>query len=55
MKFIPSQLAYLTADREARTNLGALAKYLAFLAILVTIYAIGFHIIKLTVLRKDRP
>ena len=30
VKFIPSQLAYLTTDREARGNLRALAKYLAF-------------------------
>ena len=30
MKFIPSQLAYLTTDREARANLRALARYLAF-------------------------
>ena len=28
MKFLPSQLAYLTTDREARANLGALVKYL---------------------------
>ena len=32
MKFLPSQLAYLTTDREARGNLRALVKYLAFLA-----------------------
>ena len=48
MKYIPSQLAYLTTDREARTNLRALAKYLAFLAALVAVYAVGFHVIKLT-------
>ena len=28
MKFLTSQLAYLTADREARANLRALATYL---------------------------
>ena len=49
MKFLPSQLAYLTTDREARTNLGALANYLAFLAGLVTLYAVLFHVIKLNV------
>jgi Trk K+ transport system NAD-binding subunit len=49
MKFIPSQLAYLTTDREARGNLRALGKYLAFLAGLVTVYAVLFHIIKLNV------
>ena len=49
MKFLPSQLAYLTSDHEARGNLRALAKYLAFLAALVTIYAFLFHVIKLNV------
>ena len=49
MKYLPSQLAYLTSDREARTNLRALARYLAFLAALVTLYALLFHIIKLNV------
>ena len=47
MKFLPSQLAYLTSDPEARGNLRALAKYLAFLATLVTVYAFLFHVIKL--------
>jgi hypothetical protein len=49
VKFFPSQLAYLTGDREARANLGALAKYLAFLAALVSVYAVLFHVIKLEV------
>jgi Trk K+ transport system NAD-binding subunit len=49
MKFLPSQIAYLTTDREARSNLRALAKYLAFLFGLVAIYAVGFHVIKLEV------
>ena len=49
MKFIPSQLAYLTTDHEARMNLRALGKYLLFLAALVTVYAVGFHVIKLNV------
>jgi voltage-gated potassium channel len=49
MKFLPSQLAYLTSIPEARGNLRALAKYLAFLAALVTIYALLFHVIKLNV------
>jgi hypothetical protein len=42
MKFLPSQLAYLTTDREARTNLRALGKYLLFLAGLATLYAVLF-------------
>jgi Trk K+ transport system NAD-binding subunit len=49
MKYLPSQLAYLTSEREARANLGALAKYLGFLLLLVTVYAVGFHIIKVYV------
>ena len=49
MKFIPSQLAYLTTDREARTNLRALGRYLFFLAALATLYALLFHVIKLNV------
>ena len=49
MKFLPSQLAYLTSDPEARGNLRALAKYLGFLAVLITVYAILFHVIKLSV------
>jgi Trk K+ transport system NAD-binding subunit len=49
VKFFPSQLAYLTGDREARANLGALAKYLAFLAALVSVYAVLFHVNKLEV------
>ncbi|MFN2444936.1 MAG: TrkA family potassium uptake protein [Vicinamibacterales bacterium] len=49
MKFLPSQLAYLTTDREARANLRALVRYLGFLVALVTVYAVLFHVIKLEV------
>ena len=49
MKFLPSQLAYLTTDREARANLRALGRYLAFLGLLVGLYAVLFHLIKLHV------
>jgi Trk K+ transport system NAD-binding subunit len=49
MKFVPSQLAYLTTDREARSNLRALGKYLLFLVALATLYAVLFHVIKLNV------
>ena len=49
MKFIPSQLAYLTTDRDARANLRALGRYLAFLVALVGLYAVLFHLIKLYV------
>ena len=43
MKFLPSQFAYLLGTRENRANLGALAKYLAFLVGLVALYAGVFH------------
>jgi hypothetical protein len=49
MKYLPSQLAYLMQDREARTNMGGLLKYLAFLAALVLLYTVLFHVIKLQV------
>ena len=49
MKFLTSQLAYLTTDREARANLRALGRYLGFLGVLICVYAVLFHIIKLYV------
>jgi voltage-gated potassium channel len=49
VKFIISQVAYLVTDREQRANLRALLKYLLFLAVLITTYAILFHVIKLNV------
>lgn len=49
MKFLSSQLAYLTTDREARANLRALVRYLGFLVVLVAVYAVLFHVIKLEV------
>lgn len=49
MKFLASQFAYLLTEREARANLGAFLKYLAFLAALVAAYAVLFHVIKLNV------
>ena len=53
MKFLPSQLAYLTTDREARGNLRALARYLLFLGMLVAAYAVLFHVIKLYVEHEE--
>jgi len=49
MKFLISQLAFLTSQPEARANLGALAKYFAFLIALVAVYTVLFHVIKLQV------
>ena len=47
MKFLISQLAYFTTEREARANLRALIGYIGFLAAMVTAYAVLFHVIKL--------
>jgi Trk K+ transport system NAD-binding subunit len=49
MKFLSSQLAYLTTDPEARSNITTLVKYLLFLLLLVVVYAVLFHVIKATV------
>ena len=43
MKFLTSQLSYLLQQREARRNLNALFKYLAFLAGTVLLYSALFH------------
>ena len=49
MKFLTSQLAFLISNRETRANLRALLKYILLLLILITIYAVLFHVIKLQV------
>ena len=49
MKFLFSQLGYVLADKDARTNLRALLRYLLFLAVLVALYAVTFHLLKLYV------
>jgi Trk K+ transport system NAD-binding subunit len=49
MKFLGSQFAYLLSQREARSNIAAFLKYLLFLAALVIVYAVLFHVIKLNV------
>jgi len=43
MKFLPSQFAYLMMEREARRNLRALGKYLAFVASLILLFTLLFH------------
>jgi voltage-gated potassium channel len=45
MKYLFSQLAYLYREREARRNLGALVKYLVVLLVVITVFAVLFHII----------
>ena len=45
MKYLSSQLGFLFAEGETRANLAALLKYFAFLVLLVTAYAVLFHLI----------
>jgi voltage-gated potassium channel len=47
MKFLPSQLAYLLGDREARRNLAALRTYLLSLTATVAVFSVLFHLIML--------
>lgn len=49
MKFLSSQLAYLTTDPELRSNVRTLLKYVLFVALLVATYAVLFHVIKLRI------
>jgi voltage-gated potassium channel len=49
MKFLASQIAYLLTHREMRTNLRALAKYIAFLLFVVVVNTVVFHLIKVHV------
>ena len=45
MKYLCSQLGFLLSAGESRANLAALLKYFAFLVLLVTAYAVLFHLI----------
>jgi voltage-gated potassium channel len=45
MKYLSSQLGYMFAAGETRANLAALLKYFAFLMLLITVYAVIFHVI----------
>ena len=53
MKFLPSQLAYLLGETQSRRNLKALFKYLVFLAAVVVVYALVFHLIMTEVEGRD--
>ena len=43
MKFLPSQLAYLLEDREARLNLRALARFVFALTASIAVFSVIFH------------
>ena len=45
MKYLSSQFGFLFAAGETRANLTALLKYFAFLVVMVTVYAVLFHLI----------
>jgi Trk K+ transport system NAD-binding subunit len=45
MKYLSSQFSVLFPEGEPRTNLAALLRYLLFLTLLVTMYAVLFHVI----------
>lgn len=53
MKFLSSQLAYLAGRRERSGNLQALLRYFAFLAGLVTVFAVLFHLIMVHVENQE--
>jgi Trk K+ transport system NAD-binding subunit len=45
MKYLASQLGFLFSEGESRENLTALFKYFVFLAVMITVYAVLFHVI----------
>ena len=47
MKVLISQFTYFLDEPEVRKNFGALAKYLAFVLLVVLIYSVAFHLLML--------
>lgn len=47
MKFAISQISYFLTEKDARQNIRALLKYLAFLALVIGSYSVIFHLIML--------
>ena len=45
MKYLSSQLGLIVGAGETRTNLATLLKYFLFLFVMVTVYAVLFHLI----------
>ena len=43
MKFLPAQFAFVLQEGDARRNLRALAKYLAFLSFVIAVHTLAFH------------
>lgn len=53
MKFMPAQLAYFLSVREARSNVVALLRYLAFLIGVIAALTVAFHVIMVQVEGRD--
>ncbi len=53
MKLLSTQLSYLLGQRQTRTNLKALLKYLVFLLAVVLLFAAVFHWIMLEIEKQD--
>jgi hypothetical protein len=49
MKYLSSQLGFIVGVGETRTNLATLLKYFLFLLVMVTVYAVLFHLIMVSV------
>ncbi len=47
MKYLPSQLLFFFQNKTTKRNFGSLAKFTLFLAVIVTLYSILFHVIML--------
>jgi Trk K+ transport system NAD-binding subunit len=45
MKYLSSQFGFIFSEGETRENLAALLKYFGFLVLMVTVYAVLFHVI----------
>ena len=44
-KYLSSQFGFLFSEGDTRENLAALFKYFAFLVLMITVYAVLFHVI----------
>ncbi|MEM1042616.1 MAG: NAD-binding protein [Bacteroidota bacterium] len=45
MKFVSGQLSYFFGDRKVRRNVRSLLKYVAFIAAVIVVYAVVFHVV----------
>jgi voltage-gated potassium channel len=47
VKYLVSQISFFLTEREARQNIGALLRYLAFVLLVIATYTVLFHVIML--------